>query len=266
MMPVISTDTAADDKAVVLWESIFDVAAYTSLGSDPLNPASNAINDSTYDFWKNGPAFANTSLRKTGSTPRSADALGISGHNLATTASTIRLRKSDNLEDWVDVITPFSPLTNDDLLFLFPVDVSPYWEILFGQSTSAYVSNVKLGRRLDFPCTPVVGYTPVHHSWRYDKYFNNSIQGQLLGNRVRSRGGATEVSFPEIPRQFVDGSMTGFENHYNRGRTFFYAGWPGGKPQDMGYCWASEETAKIDVTYTGGSKLATVNFGINIHG
>ena len=263
-MPVVLTDQSAANKAVVLWDNIFEGVEYISLGEDPVNPAQNALNDSTFDFWRNGSSSSNTTIRKTGAVARSADALGVSGHNLATTGSTIRLRRSSDLVNWTDVFSPYTPITNDDLLFIFPVETNTYWEVIFGTSTSAYVSNIKLGRRLEFPCTPVVGYKPTHHSRKYTKYFNNSVEGHLLGNRVMSSGGTTTVDFPEIPRSFVDGSMLGFEDHYNRGRSFFYAGWPGGKPQDMAYAWADGEDAMIDVTYTGGDKLATVGFGMSL--
>ena len=263
-MPVVLTDPLANNKTCILSDSIFDTSAYVGLGEDELNPAMNAVNDSTFDFWRNGSSSANTTLRKSGATPRSANALGISGHNLATTASTIRLRRSVDAVSWVDVIAPYSPLTDEDIFFIFPIETNNYWEVLFGTSTSAYVSNVKLGVRLTFPFTPIEGYRPVHHSRKFTKYFNNSIEGHLLGNRVMSSGGTTTVEFPDVPRDFVDGSMRNFEDHYNRGRPFFYAGWPNGKPQDVAYAWADSEDAMIDVAYTNGSKRASVGFGMSI--
>jgi len=265
-MPVINTDPLANDKAVILWDNRFERSALTYEGDAADAPGINVFNDSTFDYARQA-GTGSVLITKVGSgSGMRADALGISGHNLGTTGSNLFLRVSNDNVTYTNLFPSYSPVTDEDLFFIFPTYSSVYWKVAWGGSTNAYVSNVILGPRLDFPCTPVVGYTPVNHSWKYQKYFNNSIEGQLLGNRVRARGGVTTVSFPEIPRSFVDNELPGFEDHYARGRTFFYAGWPNGKPKDMGYCWASGENDAVNVTYTGGRKLATVNFGINIHG
>lgn len=263
-MPVILTDQTAADKTVVLYDTIWQISVLQGIADDVANPAVNALNDSTFDFWRQGGSSI-TRLRKVGTANTvTANAAGISGHNLGTTGSTIYILYSDDGTTWLNATPPYSPLTDEDIFFIFPQRTHLFWEVAFGLSTGAYVSNAKIGRRLDFPCTPVVGYRPVHHSRKFTKYFNNSVEGHLLGNRVMSSGGSTTVDFPEIPRSFVDGPLRGFEDHYNRGRSFFYAGWPGGKPQDMAYAWADGEDAMIDVTYTGGDKLATVGFGMSL--
>lgn len=261
-MPVILSDQTAADKTVILWDNLLERVVVETTGAQSDNPGVNALNDSTFDYWGNSGSGI-TSMTNIGGSRLSASAFGVSGHNLATTGGKMFLRYSNDLVTFTDAILPYSPLTNDDLLFIFPVRSHTYWRVSFN-GTGSYVSNVKLGQRLDFPCTPVVGYKPTHHSRKYTKYFNNSIEGHLLGNRVMSSGGTTTVEFPEIPRSFVDGPLLGFEDHYNRGRSFFYAGWPGGKPQDMAYAWADGEDAMIDVTYTGGDKLATVGFGMSL--
>lgn len=73
------------------------------------------------------------------------------------------------------------------------------------------------------------------------------------------------VQFPHVQRNWVDGPLIGFEDHYNRGGTFFYAGWPGGKPQDMAYAWPGSEDSIIDVEYVNADKLATVSFDMEFY-
>ena len=263
-MPVVLTDPLANNKTVILWDNHFERTANSYLNDSPTNPASNAITDSTFDFWQQG-GTAITRLRKIGDVSNvTANACGISGHNLGTTASRLYILYSDDGTTWLNATPPYDPVTDEDLLFIFPQRTHLYWEVAFGLSTGAYVSNVKLGRRVDFPYTPIEGYRPTHHSRKFTKYFNNSIEGHLLGNRVMSSGGTTTVEFPDLDRAFVDGPMRGFEDHYNRGRSFFYAGWPNGKPQDVAYAWADGEDAMIDVAYTNGNKRASVGFGMSI--
>ena len=264
-MPVVLTDPLANNKTVVLWDSPLDRVVVTAESDLAGAPALNALRDSTFDYWGQFGVGTVTRLTKVGTDfPLTASALGISGHNLGTTGSTLFLTRSSDLVTFTNVIAPYSPLTDEDLLFIFPQETNVHWRVAFGGSTGAYVSNVKLGQRLDFPYTPIEGYRPTHHSRKFTKYFNNSIEGHLLGNRVMSSGGTTTVEFPDLDRAFVDGPMRGFEDHYNRGRSFFYAGWPNGKPQDLAYAWADGEDAMIDVAYTNGSKRASVGFGMSI--
>lgn len=264
-MPVVLTDDTANNKTVILWDNHFERTANLYTNDSPTNPASNAITDSTFDFWQQLSTAGPTRMKKIGDVANlTANALGISGHNLGTTAGTIFLTYSEDDITYTNVVEPYSPLTDEDILFIFPQRTQLYWQVAFASSGGGYISNVKLGRRLDFPYTPIEGYRPTHHSRKFTKYFNNSIEGHLLGNRVMSSGGTTTVEFPDLDRAFVDGPMRGFEDHYNRGRSFFYAGWPNGKPQDIAYAWADGEDAMIDVAYTNGSKRASVGFGMSI--
>lgn len=265
-MPVVISDASANNKAVVLSDAIWQGSVLTGIADDPANPALNATTDSTYDFWRQG-GTAITRLRKTGAAiDITANACGISGHNLGSTGSRLYVLYSDDGTNWFNAVTPYDPLTDDPIFFIFPIRTHTFWEVAFGLSTGAYVSNVKLGRRLDFPCTPIDSYTPTHHAKRYEKYFNTSMNGQFLGTRVRSVGGSTDVSFPMIQRDFVDGPLLGFEDAYNRGRTFFYAGWPGGKPQDVAYCRARGQDDIVQVEYVQGQRLANLSFGVNTFG
>ena len=264
-MPVVLTDPLANNKTVVLWDNAFERYSVIAENESNINPSVNALNDSTFDYWSQlGNGSTARLLKNTTNSRMPANALGVSGHNLGSTGSTLYLTKSEDMITWSNVIEPYSPLTDEDVLFIFPYELNTHWRVSFGGSTGAYISNFKIGQRLDFPYTPIEGYRPVHHSRKYKKYFNNSIEGHLLGNRVMSSGGTTTVEFPDLDRAFVDGPMRGFEEHYNRGRSFFYAGWPNGKPQDVAYAWADGEDAMIDVAYTNGSKRASVGFGMSI--
>lgn len=261
-MPVINYDPAVNDKTVILYSNLLEETGNTYSGHASGHSGENALTDTTYDYWQQD-QFSNTSIVKDGAfASRKASALGVSGHTLGSTGSTLRLEVSEDLISWSGVIAAQSPITDDDLIILFPEVTATHWRVRFGGGYNTIVSNIKLGIPLVFPCTPIDDYTPVHHSRRYKKEFNTSIKGHLLGNRVQSSGFETSCDFPLINRAFVDGPLLGFEDHYNRGRPFFYAGWPNGKPQDMGYAWASSDEATVSVTYVEGDKLADVSFSM----
>lgn len=263
-MPVVLTDESVANKTTILWNNYltFPATVISAGGATEGNPVENIAQEATYNFWQAPDAFSAITFFDFG-IARSTSALGISGHTIATSGvSLVVLRYSTDGVTWVPLWT-HTPTTNEDLLYLFPAENYRYWSVNF-QGAAPIVSNMFLGPRLEFPYTPIEGYRPTHHSRKYTKYFNNSIEGHLLGNRVMSSGGTTTVEFPDLDRAFVDGPMRSFEDHYNRGRSFFYAGWPGGKPQDVAYAWADGEDAMIDVAYTNGSKRASVGFGMGM--
>ena len=149
-MPVVLTDDTANNKTVVLADNIFENFITTGIADDPLNPYINAENDQTFSFWRQG-GTAITRLRKIGDIfNATASACGISGHNLGTTGSRLYILYSDDGTTWLNATPPYDPVTDEDLLFIFPQRTHLYWEVAFGLSTGAYVSNVKLGRRLDW--------------------------------------------------------------------------------------------------------------------
>ena len=263
-MPVVLTDSNLANKTCVLWDNFGGrpLVVITDTGSLPGYDARNIVEEATYNAWATNTPLGWIDFDLL--VNRNVNSFAISRHNLATVGATVSLRGSNTgLTGDFTVIVSQAPISNDDIFFIFPNVNNRYFR-LHVEGGLAVISNASFGQVLQFPCTPINGYRPTHHSRKFKKYFNNSIDGHLLGNRVMASGGTTTVEFPEIPRSFVDGPLLGFEDHYNRGRTFFYAGWPGGKPQDMAYAWADGEESMIDVTYTNGEKLATVGFGMSM--
>src|SRR5690606_40106638 len=132
------------------------------------------------------------------------------------------------------------PLYKYDFIDMLPRVAGNAFRIT-GKDGPANIAGSIMGKATEIPHPPIDSYTPLHHARRYTKLYNRSMTGQLLSNRVMGAGAETDIDFGFVDRSFVDGPMRGFEDHYNRGGTFFFASWPAGKPQEIGYCWASDE-------------------------
>lgn len=225
------------------------------------NPGINILDPATYNFWQ-APGGPGAQINVNTANQRTYGGVGIAAHNMGTVGATVVISQSSDGVSYSPIIS-YTAMSNEDVLFLFNTVSTANLRINF--STSTAVGVVIAGPTLTFPSTPIDAYTPAQHSKRYTKYFNNSLQGQFLGNRVMGSGGNMSVQFPHIQRDWVDGPLIGFEDHYNRGGTFFYAGWPGGKPQDMAYAWPGSEDSIIDVEYVNADKLATVGFDMQFY-
>lgn len=257
-MPVVITGAATNtNKACVTWQAI--EPTITSSGDADGYPAINLIDPATWSSWL--ASGANGWVRYDFGSAVSIDSVAVVAHELATSAATVSIQSSHDGVTWTTQSTS-SPLTDEDILFLFPSVSARYWRILLG-ANPANISVLIISAKLSFPHTPIDSYTPLHHARTYDKMFNDSINGVMLGNRVMATGAETSVDFGFVQRSFVDNDLRTFEDWYNQGGTFVYSGWPFGQPLDMGYCRAISEADIIAVEYIEGENLANLSFGIH---
>jgi len=247
------------NKAFVLWDNILTRSTITSPEQPTNGPRINALDPATWNSWS---VQLGTSLIADYGSDYTVDSVGIASHTMATDGATILIQHSPNGTDWTSAHPPYIPLTNEDIIIVFPQVTARYWRVLVYNAPTT-VGVVFLGKRLIFPHTPIDSYTPLNHARKYTKEFNESIKGALLGNRVMAAGAETEVDFGFVERSWADGPLVPFERHYNQGGTFFYAGYPGGKPLDMGYCRAIDADATIAVEYIEADKLASLSFGVH---
>ena len=263
-MPVYFPSGYSDqDKTHVLFYNHMNAGNTTALGSVSGFPIQNVLDPATYNSWR-APGAPTAQIDTAFLQPRVIGAVGIAAHNMGSVGARVDVQVSNDGTSYTTVMTLPPPVTNEDILFVFPHVTVSYLRLNFSLAAPT-IGVVMASAPLRFPCTPIDSYTPAHHSKRYTKYFNNSLQGQFLGNRVMGSGGTMSVQFPHVQRNWVDGPLIGFEDHYNRGGTFFYAGWPGGKPQDMAYAWPGSEDSIIDVEYVNADKLATVSFDMEFY-
>lgn len=255
-MPVVIVGAATGTHTCnVLWQATMPTV--TQSGSVAGYPAINLIDDATWNAWRTPGVFAWAKYDFGAATE--IDGVGISGHNLGSTGVTLQIQSSTDDSTWTTRHT-ITPLTDEDLFFVMPSFAARYWRLRL--SDQCTISNAVMGKRLQFPNAPTDGYVPLHHARTYKKLRNESMMGQRLSTRTLSIGAETEVTFDYMVRSWADGALRPFESWYNQGGSFFYASCPDMYPLDMGYCWASEEDGRIDVTYIEADKLASVSFGI----
>lgn len=259
-MPVYMAPSATDgNKAFVLWDNILTRSTILAPSDPPSGPRINALDPATWNGWT---ALAGAALTGDYGSTTTVDAVGIAAHKLATNGCSVLLQYSTDGTTWLDAHPVYAPLTDEDLIIVFANRTGRHFRLLV-QNGNAHVGVVFVGKRLIFPHTPIDSYTPLNHARQYTKEFNDSIKGANLGNRVMAAGAETEVDFGFVDRAWVDGPLPPFERHYNQGGMFFYAGYPGGKPLDMGYCRAIDADAIIAVEYIEADKLASLSFGVH---
>lgn len=244
------------NAASVAWQS--RAVTVTASGSATDYPAINVTDPATWSSWR--ASGTNGWVRYDFGSAVAIDAVGISAHNLATSATGFSVQHSANGSTWTTV-TSQSPLTDEDIYILMPIVTARYWRILLS-GPPANIGVLVFSQKLSLLHAPLDGYTPLHHARQYTKLFNDSIRGQFLGNRVMAAGAETDIDMGFYERVWMEGNIRPFESHYNQGGTFFYAGCPSRWPLDMGYCRARGGDETLSIEWTEADKMATLSFGV----
>lgn len=264
-MPVVIQPGAQNtSKAMVLWDNFLSDGVITgSSGTDPNYPAVNATKDeSTWSSWKAGDNVPRMGeFRVDLGEVKTFSALGVSSHSLGSDGATIQLYASSDGVNYGGPRQSYSPDSDDDFMLLFQNYTFRYVIIRIISGPSS-IGVVFLGKPLVFPHAPVDSYTPLHHSRRYEKLYNDSLKGHFLSNRVMSAGAETEVDMGFLDRNWLESNIRGFERHYNQGRTFFYAGCPSRYPDDLGYCRSAGSDESLAIEFIEGDRLSSLSFGV----
>ena len=261
MAVVISASTTNTTQATVLWQNRLTALNYAASTSAVGYPAINATAADTATSWK--PTAVPATLSFNYGSAIAIDSVGVAAHNLSTVGATINVQSSPNNSTWTTRATA-TPTNSEDLLFLFPSVSAQYWRVQITGGI-ANIGVLFFGSRLVFPYAPVDSYTPLNHARKYTKFFNTSLGGHLITNRVQSMESSTDVDLGFVQRTFVDGPLVEFKSWYDQGGTFFYAGCPSLYPLDIGYCTSGSEDETVAVEYIQGNRLANLSFGLRAY-
>lgn len=256
-MTVIIKSGATDLSVInVLYRNIFDYGDVSYSNAAVGYPGSNAQDDATWNSWKQTtvPAYATVNAGYA----VMCNTLGIAAHNLSSSGSSIELRTSPDAVTWTTVVATYIAPNDEDILIYFQNTSSVYWSIVINGSTCT-IGAIKLGASLKFPCAPLEGHRPLHHSRKVTMLSNQSAGGNFLGNRPVKMGAETSVNIGMVDRDWAENDLAEFETYFNNGGAFFYCGAPSDTPKDMGYC-RREGGSEMSITWVEGDIMADVSF------
>lgn len=208
--PIIICETRFKDGALT--------ATDTAAGYDVMN----VIDYRTYTFWKAASAGTKYITVDCGS-DKSADSLGIIGHNLKTANATVSIESSPDNAVWTERLAGFTPTSDKAFVKLFTQATARYWRLkLIAASTAPYLAAVLLGNKLQFPFPPDTPYVPYKESVEAES--KRSKKGHLLGSVVEFKTIEITARFSHIERTWVENSFKSFwDGHASDMKPFFYA-------------------------------------------
>jgi hypothetical protein len=260
MSSAFGIGAASIDMPSILVQNIFAIGSVTVSSEADDGAFANALTDGTFDYWTPASAIATASVDM--GSPVYCDAIGIAAHTLGSSGATIQVQSSDNNSTWIDRIS-ISPDNDTSIMGIFALTLARYWRVRVSDGPAS-IGALKLGRRIIVPSSVPVGYVSADHSLSVELMSGMTITGQFLPTRVIRRSGLMTVDLGPLPEEFIDDDFAPFEQTYNDGLTFFYAGNPVCLPKDVAYCRRPVGSSEIRPTYIGGD-LMSVEFEAEVY-
>lgn len=221
-------------KPVILYDNRLNdgtpTATDTASGYDVLN-----LRDyRTYTYWKAANATGIKYVTVDCGTPKSADALGIVGHNLNTVGATISVESSPDNSVWTERLAGFTPSNDKALLKLFTSASARYWRLkITGMSAAPFMAILVIGSRFTFE--------------RYLKSPFDPDAEKVEAKAVRSKGGhvlGVAIAFYERNIQAEWSRLTP-----SWIKNTFIPAWTGHLSKCLPFFWAWEPTDHSDEVY-----------------
>lgn len=259
------TEVDNDSLPMVLFENFFSTGSVTASTEATGFDASNAYEESTFDFWK--PTTTTATYETDLGSADFADCLAVVAHDLGTQNATFKVQYAstatadillledasallleggtDNLlleggaEIWND-LAEVSPTDDSTILVVFDRTEAIKWRFNLTASDAAPTIGVlMLGERLVFSNGLRTPYTPMWLSKNIELLGSQTIEGQFIGNRVLRRGLSTEMNLNILDRTFIETTIQDFKDHYDDGKAFIWASAPATFSEDVAYAWRS---------------------------
>lgn len=255
------------DQPKMLFKSILpNNNGITGNLGQPGFPVLNCLTDTTFDSYKTGGDTQYVIF--TFPVDQTADCFCVAGHNLNLAGSVLQFFTSPDL---VTGFTNFfsSPAIQDGdaIIVLTAPLVFRRLSIQFVSPTAAlpFISIFKAGMAVSMPTTIAPPYVPINRARRVELLNSVSMGNNFLGNSSYPKGRETDVSFNNLAKSFIDGTLAEFAKHYDNGGTFFFAGSPALMPLDVGYCWRRDGAGELRPENIGGD-WANLKMGLAIDG
>lgn len=260
MPAIVWSGAQGADKTNCLIANKITASNVTGSTSQSGYEAVNVTDQGTSLSWK--PVSMPANLTVDLGSAQEVDGAGLAAHTLATSATTLHIEYSSDNVSWTSAGS-ILPVSNEEMFILFSPITARYWRVRFTGGIPS-VGVLFLGKRFVFPHVPTIEYRPLNHARVYEKFFNDSLGGNFINNRVRSAGAETEVDMGFVTRNYADTALPAFEVPYNKGMCFFYASCPDKYPLDVGYCRAGGQNDTVQVDYIDG-QYANLSFTLRAY-
>lgn len=238
---VLSESDVTPDHPIVGWDNRVAVANIAADAADANYPASNLANPATHLYWK-GTGTGTQYLTHTTGGADPYDFVGIARHNFGSGEWSVSIEGDDG-GGYDELIAPVMPGDDSPLLFRFSASSLSALRIkLAGGSVIPRAAVVFMGKLLVLPRKIWQDHTPINFGRRQKVVNAMSEAGNFLGSIATGAWNEgrikTSLIDPADYRESIDAWLKAAV--FDR-QTFFFGWRPQTYPNDIGYCWATND-------------------------
>lgn len=237
----------------ICYQSYLDTGVVT-VSSGDITAAKSKL---TYDKWQ--PSGSTEWVQVDAGSSVDVDYLAIAAHNL--TGRTISLQWSDiGSTGWTTAATTAVD-SNDSVVLLLTSPINKrYWRLLVSGASGMSVGVIMIGKALAVQRSINAGHSPITLSRTTVVRPAVSERGQWLGRNVIRSGLSTNIALNNL---YADWYRANFDDFVKAARTepFFFAWRPETYPDEVAFCWTTDDIAPQNV----GHDRMNVSFGVDAH-
>lgn len=237
----------------ICYQSYLDTGTVT-VSSGDITAAKSKL---TYDKWQ--PSGSTEWVQVDAGSAVDVDYLAIAAHNL--TGRTISLQWSDNgSTGWTTAATTAVDSSASVVLLLTSVINKRYWRLLVSGASGMSVGVIMIGKALAVQRSINAGHSPITLSRTTVVRPAVSERGQWLGRNIIRSGLYTNIALNNL---YADWYRANFDDFVEAARTepFFFAWRPETYPDEVAFCWTTDDIAPQNV----GHNRMNVSFGVDAH-
>jgi hypothetical protein len=183
----------------------------------------NIVDLRDFTFWQAASAGTKYLTVNCGSA-KSADTLGLFGHNFFTASASVSLESSTNGSAWTQRVAPFTPVSDHAQLVKFPSASAQYWRLkMVTASIAPRIAVPMVGTRLTFPFPPLPPHVPVQESVMAQ--VGRSTGAHVLGVAISYFPISISVKFQNPDRTWVYANWDPWWLAYGRYLNPFFWAW-----------------------------------------
>jgi hypothetical protein len=236
---VLSEAETGENRPLIGWRNIVTTANIVADTTASGFPASNLANSATFLGWKAN----DTTAQYLTITPGSADDIdyvGVTTHNLASAGIAVSIEGDDG-SGYVELVAPVIPATDGPLLFRFTAGSFVGLRIkLASGDAAASIATVYAGKLLVLQYKAWQGFTPPPLGRTASVTNGRSESGQFLGRIVTGRQVVSKVPLSLLDPDWYRANLDPFLES-GRDDPFFFAWRPDDYPDEVGYCWLTND-------------------------
>lgn len=242
-------------KPVILWHNVVTVSGLLADSEATNYPVGNLANPSTVLKWRSA-STGQQYLYANYSSENPIDAVGVAAHNWGSggVAVTVETLAGDEDAEW-EVAVPEQTFANDSphvfqfterhcigvRLKLVPGNVDP----VYPEAAILFV-----GRLITVDSGLPPGHAPISFSDNRETVDNQAQDGGYLGSVVLNESHSTSVQFADLDPTWYRQYLEPFRKA-GKGTTFFFAWAPQAWPDEVGYCWITNDPRAVVNRTTG---------------